>query len=687
MDIFNRPPSIAEDTLQYAIYPSVNSSDKVSATSLAACIKSYAETLLPDFIWHRDAFEVKVTCNPDRAGSWILEGRMRVGDSVDDEWCTVWLLKEISSKWDVVISVYDSDGEFLLIEAAEALPSWVTPSNSENRIWIHNSRLHLIPLIHVSLSSRERRRRKLPGLPESDDEDAGEGDSYIAAEDAVPLVRDPSVETFAPLAVERLAWQRIAESFCSYPGAAKSHVHTTKAFIPEDIAKTLVVNPSLVQKAVEAFYTRDAIQLRSAHRMSRFPPSTAVLTAVKMTRTAYAQLMGQKFFPPKIFGSWKEREGTKEWRRRDVGMKIAVGFEMLYQESKGRQGSQNLSEDGIRSTAAARKDALQRDPEYQKYIQNLTNAGYFKGELQGSQLWGSLEHQAAATFVEVRRSNDASRQSFASQVTSALSRIKTLPDQSSATEDSDDWLNVDAEDFDRMLEATLGNADRGAAKDPNAMDVDNTNGVLSTEDQLASEQAKRLKDLATKVENFVEGEGDMEGVRFEDEELSEEPFSNDESDTDSDSDSESKKKRRLEQRQEDMNKLVPGLEPSEYGKMPASYHSNSQRVAAAAVETDAEEGNTERSAPKSETKAEEKPKAKPIRPPIIPRDKYDGVDSDDETDEETVGDDESEEDRPQVVGEIEIDMDEEEEEFLEFSRQALGIGDEQWASIVKDRKG
>lgn len=75
-----------------------------------------------------------------------------------------------------------------------------------------------------------------------------------------------------------------------------------------------------------------------------------------------------------------------------------------------------------------------------------------------------------------------------------------------------------------------------------------------------------------------------------------------------------------------------------------------------------------------------------MRPPIIPRDRYDGVDSDDETDEEEFEDDESEEDRPQVVGEIEIDMDEEEEEFLEFSRQALGITDEQWSTIIKDRK-
>ena len=125
---------------------------------------------------------------------------------------------------------------------------------------------------------------------------------------------------------------------CSYPVSVKSHVHVTKAHLPVDIVKALSVYPSLVQKAVEAFYTRDAIQLRvrfitinlsqpepniqAAHRMSRFSPTTSVPTSVKLTRTAYAQLVGQKFFPPKVFGQWKEVEGTPEWKWRDVGMKI-----------------------------------------------------------------------------------------------------------------------------------------------------------------------------------------------------------------------------------------------------------------------------------------------------------------------------------------------------------------------------
>lgn len=102
MDIFNRPPAISEDALQYTIYPSPEHSDKASVTTFATCIHAYAESLLPDFLWHRDAFELKVVPDPTGA-AWILEGCMRVGDCVDDEWCVVWLLREISSKWDLAI--------------------------------------------------------------------------------------------------------------------------------------------------------------------------------------------------------------------------------------------------------------------------------------------------------------------------------------------------------------------------------------------------------------------------------------------------------------------------------------------------------------------------------------------------------------------------------------------------------
>ena len=104
MDIFNKPPSISEDTLQYLLYPLNGLTDKIAITSLAALIVSHVNSLLiPEFIWHRDAFELKVAQDDDRVDSWHMKGHMRVGDSVDDEWCAVWLLREVSKKWNVAI--------------------------------------------------------------------------------------------------------------------------------------------------------------------------------------------------------------------------------------------------------------------------------------------------------------------------------------------------------------------------------------------------------------------------------------------------------------------------------------------------------------------------------------------------------------------------------------------------------
>jgi hypothetical protein len=69
------------------------------------------------------------------------------------------ILLEVSKQFaDAWISVYDSDGQFLLIEAALVIPSWITPENrcgcqggeadnrSENRVWISNGIIHIIPL-------------------------------------------------------------------------------------------------------------------------------------------------------------------------------------------------------------------------------------------------------------------------------------------------------------------------------------------------------------------------------------------------------------------------------------------------------------------------------------------------------------------------------------------------------------
>lgn len=140
-----------------------------------------------------------------------------------------------------------------------------------------------------------------------------------------------------------------------YPRAMGDHLHRTKAYLPVQIAKVLSRGPELVQRAVEGFYVRDPAQLRvssdcdighlvltatqAAAKMSHFPPSPALLTSVLLTRPAYAQLQGQQFHAPRVFGpEWHPREEDKdELRWRDIGVKIAIGFEIMMREG-GRRG-------------------------------------------------------------------------------------------------------------------------------------------------------------------------------------------------------------------------------------------------------------------------------------------------------------------------------------------------------------
>ena len=54
---------------------------------------------------------------------------------MEDEWLIVYLLRELSRKFaDLWIKTVDTDGEFLLVEAANVLPSWLNPENADNRV-------------------------------------------------------------------------------------------------------------------------------------------------------------------------------------------------------------------------------------------------------------------------------------------------------------------------------------------------------------------------------------------------------------------------------------------------------------------------------------------------------------------------------------------------------------------------
>lgn len=211
--------------------------------------------------------------------------------------------------------------------------------------------------------------------------------------------------------IESDVWERIS----GYPETLRTHHHRAKAYLPINIAKALKVNPALGQRAVEGFYTRDAAQLRLASRATKFPPTPAasvVLAPLVLTRTAYAQLKGQVYHPPRVFGpEWRiqvdengleqeERERAERERKyRDLGVKLIMGFEIMFREDNKRSRRRPADTDGKQLENG---DDLAGDKGYLVYLENLTKAGWFEGEMRGSAGYQIKEKKAADAWRDLQ---------------------------------------------------------------------------------------------------------------------------------------------------------------------------------------------------------------------------------------------------------------------------------------------
>jgi hypothetical protein len=64
-----------------------------------------------------------------------LYGISYFGDNIQDEWFIVSILFHLSREIPgLIVRTCDSDGEFLLIEAADHLPQWANPETCEQRV-------------------------------------------------------------------------------------------------------------------------------------------------------------------------------------------------------------------------------------------------------------------------------------------------------------------------------------------------------------------------------------------------------------------------------------------------------------------------------------------------------------------------------------------------------------------------
>ncbi|ORY54998.1 SGT1 protein-domain-containing protein [Leucosporidium creatinivorum] len=723
MDSSTLPPQgVTSDICHYTIHfpPCESTPSQLTArcTSILALFHSLSLHSSPPqpYLWHSchpptlSLSPLDFTTPSTQPQTQHLKGSLDVSDCVDDEWFLVWLLRQVTQLYpEAVVAINDADGEFLLIEGAEVLPLWVTPTNATNRVWIHQSRLHLIPLAHTS---------PLPFASNSANSTSfdPDQDAYIDALHAVSLILDSSVETTAPEDLETIVWARIAE----YPAKIQEHHHTTLAYLPTEIALALSQDPTLVVEAAKAFYEREPATLKFCSTMTRFPPTApstsltpststtpslpgTVLTPLHLTRPLYSLLLLQRFFPPKPFLSAQWDKGARDEedeRRREVGMKVACGFEMRWGVTQGRVETRGEEEVGGEG--------------WKRFREQLEGKGYFGTETEGSEKWNELERLARKGWAESSRENVGNRPSFATRLTTALSHSSSLlpnrltaplpsPSALLALESPTDWLQIDEQGLESLL-ASRGPGGEGLGTDdllsddelPSDSDSDGEGegegermeGVeggeeqqgesrkKSEEDKKAERMAKRLKEMAGKVEQFVEGRGAVDGAEFDDERST----SSDSDDEDQDPTafpplSPTARAARLET-------LVAPLSSSEWGQRTAPPPSSTTSAAARAQEEEASDK---------------------ARAPRLPRDNYDGAsEDDDEASEDEVmegeeglagleGDDEVEgEEGPAVVGgeegDEEMNMEEEMDEFLKFATETLGLTEEQYGKILGERR-
>jgi len=326
------PKRLPDDTVEYIICVIDQKLNEAAIRSRLKEVQNVANALtkglLKDYIWQRESFKsdlvpakAPLKAQDKKSGnedaplslSWTLQGRINFGDSIADEWLIVYLLRELSYKLpDIYIRVADNDGEFLLIEAAGALPKWLNPEIAEHRVWLNNGHLRIIP---NQESPGSKDRKALSGA--------------ISLRQAVSYLQDSQSNLIHSQLIEDEAFYRLRD----YPEAISKSLHHALVTIPRQVAYVLHQKPSYISSAVEAFYLRDHVSTKPLDTKDTatmsFPPEDFVTVSVKFTRVGYAQMRAQEFPPPP---SWTAVRPHANDPKVSMGMKVACGFEMLLQD-------------------------------------------------------------------------------------------------------------------------------------------------------------------------------------------------------------------------------------------------------------------------------------------------------------------------------------------------------------------
>lgn len=425
---------------------------------------------------------------------------------------------------DLWVRVGDSDGEFLLVEAANVLPRWLSPEIDHYRVWIHLGKIFLIPLNSKTKDEPSMRSH---------------AEEQLSLLQAVAFLRSNTDDLVHLPAIDSEAFHRLKK----YPEQIPNSIHHSLVSIPRAVAYILHALPKSIAPAVESFYLRDANSLKpilSSSTPLRFPPEDLVTVSVRFSKTLYAQLKSQRFdTPPRwesVFRNTKNEnlssaEEQKRVERLETGMKLTCGFEMLAKDADNSKSRvvremaimlEDLEEDGT-SVLPSDDDIKQWDQVDQDDDDSWLDINYedFERELEGKQAQGSSK--GASGFGEAQTQENLRKivsrfEAFLNDDSAGLDgvvldRMDVDNDDDEEEEDDDDdqdeEVNFDEEAFSRMMREMMGfttaTPEKGASSKTKA-----TEDHSDSDNDSDAEEDRDIQDLASRMEAELKEYGTLQ---------------------------------------------------------------------------------------------------------------------------------------------------------------------------------
>lgn len=97
--------------------------------------------------------------------------------------------------------------------------------------------------------------------------------------------------------------------------------------------------------------------------MRFFPPETRVWSSVTFTKCLYAMLAHRSYQPDQRTGWALPPIGESKRTGSELGMKLAIGFELLANEESSRQNDA--------------ENSVEHDPRWDRFLETLRHKGFF----------------------------------------------------------------------------------------------------------------------------------------------------------------------------------------------------------------------------------------------------------------------------------------------------------------------